>query len=284
MQVAKPQLSGRLGPADNESRRQCLRLRKTCEYYPGDARAEAAVAADPTSLAERLEHLERLLHVQDDGGGPAPGAFPGSQSSLRPILNDDFPTSYFLDPDHFVPLGLGSLSSPAQPFMQHAWRLVQEDWQETCETYLATIQSWLPMLSRKRLHGSWATLAFNQNADDSLLILCMKLCTQSTKGISGGKQLETDVYSTAKQCCFYAESGGFVSLQLVQSLVLLAVYELGHAIYPAAYLTIGRASRLASVIGLHSRKHTRQLFVDPDTWTLREEQRRTWWAVFVLDR
>ncbi len=168
--------------------------------------------------------------------------------------------------------------------MQHAWRLVQNDWQETCETYLATIHSWLPMLSRKRLHGSLATLAVNQNAGETLLVLCMKLCTQSTQDTSDRKLVETDVYNTAKQCCFYAESGGFLSLQLVQSLILLAVYELGHAIYPAAYLTIGRASRLAGVIGLHSRKHARQLFVDPDTWTLREEQRRTWWAVFLLDR
>jgi hypothetical protein len=98
------------------------------------------------------------------------------------------------------------------------------------------------------------------------------------------KQLETNIYSAAKQCCFCAEAGGFVSLRLVQSLVLLAVYELGNAIYPAAYLTIGRASRLSSMIGMHSRKNARQLFVDPDTWSLREEQRRTWWAVFVLDR
>ncbi len=267
-----------------ESRRQCTRLRKTCEYYPGDAGAEAAAPVDRTSLAARLEHLERLLSGQADRGGPALDTSPSSQSSLRPVLNDDFPTSYFLDPDHFAPLDLGSLTSSAQPFMEHAWRLVQEDWQETCETYLTTIQSWLPMLSRKRLHGSLATRAVSQSPDDTLLILCMKLCTHCKQDVGPGKQPDTDVYSTAKQCCFYAESGGFLSLRLVQSLVLLAVYELGHAIYPAAYLTIGRASRLAGVMGLHSRKHTRQLFVDPDTWTLREEQRRTWWAIFVLDR
>jgi hypothetical protein len=168
--------------------------------------------------------------------------------------------------------------------MQHAWRLVQDNWQETCERYLASIQCWLPILSRKRLHGSLANLAENPNADNTLLLLCMKLCTQTKQDMSAGQQPDSDIYNVAKQCCFYAESGGFISLPLVQSLVLLAVYELGHAIYPAAYLTIGRASRLAGVIGLHSRKHTRQLFIDPDTWTLREEQRRTWWAVFVLDR
>jgi hypothetical protein len=140
------------------------------------------------------------------------------------------------------------------------------------------------MLSRKRLHFALATIAVDQNADNTLLLFCMKLCTQTKQDLSAANPLETDFYNVAKQCCFYAESGGFISLSLVQSLVLLAVYELGHAIYPAAYLTIGRASRLAGVIGLHSRKHARQLFINPDTWTLREEQRRTWWAVFVLDR
>lgn len=161
---------------------------------------------------------------------------------------------------------------------------MRNHWQETCETYLAAIQPWLPMLSRKRLYSGLATLTVNQTADDVLLILCMRLCTQSKQEMGSDKQLETNIYSAAKQCCFYAEAGGFVSLRLVQSLVLLAVYELGNAIYPAAYLTIGRASRLSSMIGMHSRKKARQLFVDPDTWSLREEQRRTWWAVFVLDR
>jgi hypothetical protein len=38
------------------------------------------------------------------------------------------------------------------------------------------------------------------------------------------------------------------------------------------------------IMGLHDRKHAPQLFKEPDTWTLREEERRTWWAAIILDR
>lgn len=81
-----------------------------------------------------------------------------------------------------------------------------------------------------------------------------------------------------------AENGGFINIRLVQTLSLVAVYELGHGIYPAAYLTIGRAVRLATMIGLQSQIHAKQLFTGADTWTLCEEQRRTWWTVLMLDR
>jgi hypothetical protein len=67
------------------------------------------------------------------------------------------------------------------------------------------------------------------------------------------------------------------------SLILITVYEFSHAIYPAAYLTIGRAARLATLMGWHDRT-AQQLFSHPETLTHREEQRRTWWAMFILDR
>ncbi|KAJ6441326.1 fungal specific transcription factor [Purpureocillium lavendulum] len=259
----------------------CIRLRKSCEYYPGDVGADAA--ANPTGLTERLRYLERLLHVNGDESRQ--DVSPGEEGRHQPVVNGDFPTSYFLDPEYFSLLRLDALSTPDQPFMRAAWRLVESDWKTIYETYLETVQHWLPMLSRKRLHSDLLTLAIGKKPADTLLILCMKLCTQGIRSDdSSEEQQDDEVYNTAKQCCFYAESGGFVSLRLVQSLVLLAVYELGHAIYPAAYLTIGRASRLAGMMGQHSRKNTRQLFIDPDTWTLREEQRRTWWAIFILDR
>ncbi|KAF4490277.1 oxidoreductase yusZ [Fusarium agapanthi] len=38
------------------------------------------------------------------------------------------------------------------------------------------------------------------------------------------------------------------------------------------------------MVGLHSQKDAQQLFVEPETWTLCEEQRRTWWAIVMLDR
>ena len=74
-----------------------------------------------------------------------------------------------------------------------------------------------------------------------------------------------------------------MSLHLLQSTILVAVYESGNGIFPGAYLTIGRAARLAALLGLNDRRMT-QLLKPADTWTLREEERRTWWAIFILER
>ncbi|KAG5805529.1 hypothetical protein H9Q74_009930 [Fusarium xylarioides] len=91
-------------------------------------------------------------------------------------------------------------------------------------------------------------------------------------------------YLKAKHGSFIAESGGIINIRLIQALTLVALYEFGHRIYPAAYLTIGQAVRLATMVGLHSQKDAKQLFVEPETWTLCEEQRRTWWAIVMLER
>ncbi|CRK21198.1 hypothetical protein BN1708_013028 [Verticillium longisporum] len=40
------------------------------------------------------------------------------------------------------------------------------------------------------------------------------------------------VYQLAKACCTAKERDRFISLRLVQCLILIAVYELGHAIFP----------------------------------------------------
>ncbi|RNJ54797.1 hypothetical protein D7B24_009413 [Verticillium nonalfalfae] len=86
------------------------------------------------------------------------------------------------------------------------------------------------------------------------------------------------VYQLAKACCTSMERDRFISLRLVQCLTLIAVYELGHAIFPEAYVTIGHASRLGGMIGLHNKTLAQQLFVTADTWTCGEEQRRTWYV------
>ncbi len=75
-----------------------------------------------------------------------------------------------------------------------------------------------------------------------------------------------------------------MSLYVFQSLILIAIYEVGHGIFPAAYLTLGRAARLGKLRGVHDRKNTTQFFRTPPTSTYWEEERRTWWATLILER
>lgn len=115
----------------------------------------------------------------------------------------------------------------------------------------------------------------------ALLFLAMKLSTVELPEASP----HTPLYRHIKT--FYAEveaQNGF-SIQLIQAAILTALYELGHAIYPAAYLTIGHCARLGQAMGLHARiSEVPSMLQKSTTWTEQEERRRVWWAIVILDR
>ena len=152
--------------------------------------------------------------------------------------------------------------------------------------YLDTTHTWLPMLSRKRLLKNFQiSSADNIDIDSLLLILAMKtIVGDNSAGADNKPRLTANLYQFTKSFITETMNNGYVSIHMIQALVLLCVYEYGHGIYPAAYMTIGQAARLGTMVGLHSEKHAQQLFKGPETWTMCEERRRTWWAIVMLDR
>jgi hypothetical protein len=83
---------------------------------------------------------------------------------------------------------------------------------------------------------------------------------------------------------FYLEVEGssIVSLAVLQAGVLLALYELGHAIYPAAFLSIGACARYVHALGINVSRtlKTRKVLTLVEV----EERRRVWWTIVILDR
>jgi hypothetical protein len=78
------------------------------------------------------------------------------------------------------------------------------------------------------------------------------------------------------------EATGYNSLDTVQCRIIVAFYEMGHGLYPAASVSIGGCARLAIAIGLNRSKERDML---SDGEMLEEEERgRTWWAIMNLDR
>lgn len=63
-----------------------------------------------------------------------------------------------------------------------------------------------------------------------------------------------DLYHLSKRLYLHLEMNGVVSLKVVQGLILIAIYELGNAIFPAAYMTVGHCSRLSQALGIHERR------------------------------
>jgi len=116
--------------------------------------------------------------------------------------------------------------------------------------------------------------------DLALLFLAMKLsCSEVPQDTSPSTQLYQDV----KSFYSYVEARNGFSAHTLQALLLIALYEMGHGIYPAAYLTVGNAARLGYAMGVHSPKAP-QILPPCMTWTEQEERRRIWWGIVILDR
>ncbi|KAK2023933.1 hypothetical protein LX32DRAFT_570781 [Colletotrichum zoysiae] len=254
----------------------CVRLRKECDYsdsMPTDNITSPDGAGTP-------HHLERSPY-----GSQSPRTIetlllrigfrdPGQ----RPITR--FPPEFFLDQDQSSPLMTNALAPSRQSSVMHiASDYLESDRLALCERYFTSFHTWLPVISKKRIMHALRDTHTERDSCHEPLLLCMKLCTTTPSN----QPAESDLYILTRSLCSSVELAGFVSLQLIQCLVLLTAFELSHAIYPAAYLTIGRAARLGLLMGL-CRRQTPPLFKSAETWTLREEQRRTWWAVFILER
>lgn len=104
----------------------------------------------------------------------------------------------------------------------------------------------------------------------------MKLCSSHVESA------ETDLYRVVKQFYFDVESCGTLSIQVLQAGVLIALYELGHAIYPATFLSVGGCCRYATALGLDKDVSSRGYSKLP--WIEEEEHRRVWWSLLILDR
>jgi hypothetical protein len=138
------------------------------------------------------------------------------------------------------------------------------------------------MLSHKRLFQRVKNFSADADMGLALLLLCMTLVSEVP---SEQEQPATSpIYCMAKDFYSRVENSWLISLHLLQSAIIIAIYEIGHGIYPAEYLSVSHAARLGIKIGLHDREKAPQLFKEAETWSQCEKERRTWWAVIILDR
>lgn len=133
-----------------------------------------------------------------------------------------------------------------------------------------------------RIYQALANPLMDRGADMALLFITMKLLTQPHSNPM--QKSQSPLYQTVKSFLAQIEYQNVYSIHVIQAALLLAAYELGNSIYPAAYLTIGHCARMGHAMGLHNRKTTAQMLPRCTTWTEQEERRRVWWAVVVLDR
>lgn len=150
--------------------------------------------------------------------------------------------------------------------------------QLTAMRFFKHIHQWMPFISKKRFYDLYLQPAFRSRPDIVLLLLALKLIT--TFPPAGSRSPRTALYNSTKH--FYLKVEESFSILVLQAGVLIALYELGHGIYPAAFLSIGACARYAHALGINvSRTAPNRRVL---TLVEVEERRRVWWAIVILDR
>ena len=117
---------------------------------------------------------------------------------------------------------------------------------DTAAVYFNTIHTWMPFISHKRMHLGIPLR--NGGPDLAMLFLAMKLITSSPAG--GTPPSYDPLYTMSKAFLAQFEANGEVSLHCLQAMVLIALYEYSHAVYPAAWTTVGACVRCADMLGI----------------------------------
>ena len=117
-------------------------------------------------------------------------------------------------------------------------------------------------------------------ADVALLLLSIQLV--ATPPSQDRSASNTAIYQTTKKFYSEVEAAGAWSIQVLQSGILISLYELGHAIYPSAYLSIGACARYGVAFEANGRRTSHSN--TPGHQIEMEERNRAWWAVVILDR
>lgn len=286
----------------------CQRIGRVCDYAP-EPQTSAASPEEFSALRQEVADLRSLLshtvnstvpisnnhsngsygsngHVSLNGSmsldnSPAKFLSPSSNGAQAWPSASSFPSLFFLDSNAFeyerfqiqapfvrVPPGaLTALGSSAEL-------------RAMIEEYFSTVHTYFAIVSKIRLYQHLSNPLHEPGADIALLFLAMKLASSEPPE---GMPPQTQMYQDVKSFLSYVEAQNGFSIQLIQALLLISLYELGHAIYPAAYLSTGHAARMGHAMGIHQRGAP-EMLPRCTTWTEQEERRRVWWGVILLDR
>lgn len=275
----------------------CVRIGRACDYAAPGSETESPLPTleEFDALRRKVQDLESLVATSSSSHGSTPSggrlssdreisaksraregpasitwsdhhASPRSVSSSQWSTSNDLPALFFMDLKQFRHGGY-QVGTPTFIQLPPFAMALMEDVQElrlSMEDYFTQIHPTFPIVSKMRLYQRMADALHEPRADLALLCVAAKLITTDVTGQSP----QTVLYQEAKKLYALVEPEYSHSIALIQALLLIGLYELAHAIYPAAYLTTGQAARLAYAMGLHDRK-TASMLPRTVTWVSR---------------
>jgi hypothetical protein len=236
-------------------RRVMLRLKKTC-VYEEDTIPDVFVAALESSQPPGDVALKPVVELPSLGFAVTVSEFdPLSHESLRRSTMDIAVRMQAIRI-------LDSVNMPAV----------------SAEFFAGTHQR-LSALSKSRFYRNLPSLNIDAHADFVVLCLCIYLIQQIPT--AGTTSMQSSLYAAVKSLISLLEAGCEISLDTVHCRLLLTLYELGHGLTRAAYISIAACARSARVLGLHKKPW---LNSDRVSILATEEEKRLWWAIVNADR
>ncbi|KAL4981918.1 hypothetical protein BDW68DRAFT_183027 [Aspergillus falconensis] len=153
---------------------------------------------------------------------------------------------------------------------------------ETGDEFFETIHPWMPIISKARFYDDYLRDNHHHHkVNVVLLLLAVRLIISNPT-----QDPRSGLYDWTKQFYQRVEGSAAPSILVLQANIFIALYELGHGLYPNAYMTIGACARYMYVLGIKG-TGSRNVSMNPPRPTSMievEERRRAWWAVVILDR
>lgn len=146
--------------------------------------------------------------------------------------------------------------------------------------FFSTIHLWMPIVSKRRFFNDLLNPLTVHRSDIALLCLSMKLVMWSPSPDSPDSH--TTTYLAARQFLYSVDISGSLTLPSLQAAILIAIYEIGHAIYPGAHTSVSVCVQYAIAMGLGWK--TVRWGENNLSWIETEERTRVWWAIVILER
>ena len=197
------------------------------------------------------------------------------------VTRVDFPAVFFIDPLVFQHCQVQvPPANPISPSFPLCYLGTEAEIKKYVSSFFNGVHKWLSFISEERLSTYLAKPLSEYRADLACLLLCIRMILWVPS--SQSKDPRTDIYLAAKQGISNMETSNILSIQTLQAGLLISLYEVGHAMYPSAYLSVGTCARYGYALGLGA-KNSIQI-CRPFTREEVEERRRVLWAIIVLDR
>lgn len=265
----------------------CTRLSRECMYMDPSPPPHDETQALRARIAELEFALARQqaeqVQVQVGHTSSISQAFTHLARNVNTNPLQKFPAVFFLDYEVFQEDRM-TITNPEVPIPDDIYGILRDinGLRRIAGLYFCNTHMWFPILCRKRFEIMLDSDDFTPSPDLALLFAAMFLLNDEESNCRASTR--TSTYWNIKHFSNVLEANAVITPQLLQANVLVTLYELGHAVYPAAYMSLGKCATLGKALGLDDREKAPQMMRRYGSWAKGEEWRRLWWAVVLLDR